>query len=373
MNVRELLIFVIFVFFAMALKAQEQVRYAGFCFSGNYSDIAETYKYTNQLMDRNNANGLNLLDSEFFQFFKKNSEFGNFDLVFSSTNTKYAMAFTMTRESVDVEHISDLTKIIYNLCFSIYILDFEEMRVIQAYPIKVAYMDIVNKRQYSSADNMNNLIVNTVHKLIKNQVMNRLSERLSKINMQQSGFLSMKISDVIFSDEAKEVCSGFPGGETAYANLIANQATESLAFDLNISMLPYSKDYPGQKMSLAFSDATVQNFVIPAASYDFEITVDKFYKALHEQKGSEKLFIYGAYTTMRLFDSELGDVYWNKEVKYGAAKCVVTGQIVDDFANYNEVLLNTVSQTMIECITKDKRLMINKKNKKGVIRRCQNF
>ena len=367
------LIFIGLVLFITVLGAQEQVRYAGFCFSGNYSDIPDSYRYTNQLMSRENKNGLKLLEQEFFQYFNQNSEFGNFKLVFSDADTKYAMAFTIIRENVDIEHLSDITKLIYNLGFSLYILDFDEMRVLQSYPIKVAYLDIVKGNLKTNSDAATDMIVDTIHSLMQQQVMKNLSTRIPDINLQQSGTLSMKVSEVIFSDQAREVISSFPGGEAAYANLIANQATESLAFDLNVSMLPFSKDYTGQKMSLAFSDATVQNFVIPPASYDLKITVDKFYKALNSEKGNEQLYIYGAYTNVSLFDSDLGDVYWDQEVKHGATKYAIKGQVVDDFANYNEVLLATVSQTLVESLAKDKKLMRDKKGKKGVIRRCQNF
>lgn len=37
------LIFIGLVLFITVLGAQEQVRYAGFCFSGNYSDIPDSY------------------------------------------------------------------------------------------------------------------------------------------------------------------------------------------------------------------------------------------------------------------------------------------------------------------------------------------
>jgi len=367
---RKFCLVLLFFMITVVTLAQTQVRYAGFSFSGDYTNIPKRYKYTNQLFALKNSDGLSVLEQEFFHMFKQNQDFGNFKLHFSNTATKLAMTFTIHRENVDFEQLGDRVKLIYNLGFSLYILDYDEMRIVQSYPMKVSYLDIIKGSPDSVADSY---IVATIREIIKNQVINNLPLLVGKVYIAQSGTLSMKVNEISFSYEVKKLIAVSGWDESNYANLIANQATEALAFDLNVSMLPYAKDYAGQKMALSFSDASVQNFSIPTASYDLAINVDKFYKALHSEKNTESVYIYGAYTSVKIFDSELGDEYWNNEVKYGATKLIVKNQAVDDFANFNEVLLVTIGRSLVEKFIADKELMNDKKGKKGVIRRCQNF
>ncbi|MCK9556515.1 MAG: hypothetical protein PHQ78_00845 [Candidatus Cloacimonetes bacterium] len=355
---------------SQAAFAQNQVRYAGFSFSGDYANIPQRYKYTHQLFAQKDSSGLSVLEQEFFRMFEQNKVFGNFELVFTNIDTRLAMTITLLRENVDFEQIGEYVKLIYNLGFSLNILDYDEMRVIQSYPVKVAYLDII---EGSEDDILQTRIINTIHEIIQKQVINGLSRRVAEVYLAQSGTLSMKVSDITFSDDVLHQITDSGQNEASYAALIANQATEALAFDLNVSMLPYSRDYAGQKMALSFSDAEMQNFSIPAASYDLAIHVDKFYKALHSEKNTERVYVYGAYTNVKIYDAELGDVYWNNEVKHGAAKLTVKNQVVDDFANFNEVLLTAVTKTMIDTFKADKELMRDKKGKKGVIKRCQNF
>lgn len=349
------------------LATQYEVRYAGFCFAGNYSYISLNYPRLFAL-SQTTPGGQNVLEKTFYDFFRANPDFYNFSLDFdhNSAATR-SLAITVNRESVAMESFPDYTKLIYNLGFSLYVLDFSEMKVLQSYPVKTAFIELYNGVPGNSQ------IQSEILRLIEENVLPAISSRKEQIAIRSSSSLSMKVGQVMITPAAAAELGYYSDKLDAYSAILANQLTESFAFGLNVAMLPYAKDYTGTKMALSFSDATVLSFEIPPASYDLELRVDKFHKAPYEATSCEKADIYGAYINLRIYDADLGTEYWNQAVKWGAVKQYAAGQEVDDFDNYHEVLLKTISKELIDTIAKDKKLMENKKNKKGPITRCVNY
>lgn len=347
--------------------ASEAVRYAGFCFSGSYQDIPQNYPHCHALTQIREG-GRNILDKLFYDFFQVNPSFRNFYLdLETASQTGKALAISINRESVDTETISGQTKLIYNLGFSLYILDFDEMKVLQSYPFRIGFIELYP--EYPSRERINAQIL----KLIQEQLLPSILSRMPQIAIRPSGNLTLKVASVEINPDALSALGPYAAMPAIYSTILANHLTESMAFGLNVAMLPYARDFSTQKMALAFSDASMLNFSIPPASYDIDLRLDKFHKALFKETAFERVDIYGAYVNMLIYDAELGTQYWQQDVKWGATKQTVAGQETDDFANYHEVLLKTIGTELIETIRKDKTLMENKKNKKGVIIRCANF
>lgn len=331
------------------------VKWAGFCFNGNYNDVPINYKYT---ID----NKLTIQD-DLRIFFTQNTEFYNFSLDTSNqqADTKLSLAVTINRESVDFEDMGNQTKVIYNLGLSVYILDFSSMSIVQSYPIKTSYIDLKTGKPSDIE------IEATMLKLIRTDIMPKIQAKASLIAIKSSNSRSMKVANVSFLDAALPYLGIYQENPETYATILANQVTESFAYDLNVTMLPYGKDVANQKMSLVFSDGEVQNFTIPPSSYDVDLKVTNFVKQLYKESAVERVDIYGAYINLRIYDRELNTEYWAKDIKFGAAKQKVVGQQVSDFANFNEVLLQTIAKESINTIKQDKKLM------KGVMSKCVNY
>lgn len=339
------------------------VKYSGFCFTGNYSDIPTNFQYTNMLIQEKTDNQ-SILDKEFSTFFQANSTFKNFQLVFgqATTEDKTSLALAMNREDVSFETIGGYTKAIYNVGCTIFILDFTEMKVLQSYPIKVAYIDLTGGKPSDET------IKNTFHMIISEKITQQIKDKAGDIALRSANSRSMKIADVSFSDEVLPYLTVYKDKLDAYSSLIAQHVTECFAYQMNVTMLPYSKDYLGQKMSLAFTDASIQNFTIPTASYDIDVNISKLVKKLYKETKAERVDVFGAYVNLKIYDAELDTEYWNQEMKHGATKQIAAGQEVeDDFYNYNEVILATFSNKVIETMKDDKKLM------KKVIAKCENY
>lgn len=349
------------------LPAHESVSYAGFCFGGNYSDIEHNYPYCHSLSIGETA-GQNSVEKLFYDFFSSSPHFYNFNIdMHNRSSSGSSLAITVTRENVDKEIILGKTKLIYNLAFNLYILDFSQMTVVQSYPFRVSFIELYQQMPEESQ------IRAQILSLIQNQLLNSIKSKQMQIAIRSSSSLAMKVANVEISNESAAILAAYQQNQDSYKAILANQLTNSFAFGLNIAMLPYAKDYAGQKMALSFSDARILSFEIPQAAYDIDLRLDKFHKALYKESASERVDIYGAYITVKIYDAELCTQYWNQQIKYGATKQSIKNQSLDDFANYNEVLLKTIDSELIATIKKDKKLTENSRKKKGVITRCANY
>ncbi len=88
------------------------------------------------------------------------------------------------------------------------------------------------------------------------------------------------------------------------------------------------------------------NFSIPPASYDLDLRLDKFHKALYKETAFERVDIYGAYINLKIYDAELETVYWDQAVKFGATKQTVNGQLTDDFATITKCCCRPSAQSL---------------------------
>jgi hypothetical protein len=133
-----------------------------------------------------------------------------------------------------------------------------------------------------------------------------------------------------------------------------------------VSVLPYAKDYLGGRMSVVFSDARVQDFQIPSASYSIDLTLRKLTKELYKEDVGKDAFLYGAYTTVKIYDPDLGKTYWEKKIKYGAVKNIPKLQkSIDDYSIFDEMTGLVMSEIM-------KKIKDDNQLYKEVITRCLN-
>ena len=354
---------IIFSFSWSPILNATSVHYAGFCFTGNYADIPVNFKYTN-LIVQDKISVQSILDKEFYQYFQKHVDFNNFKLVFGQAQDaeEISLAIALHREDIAFETISGKTKAIYNIGCTIFILDFHEMKVLQSYPLNASFIDLYDQKPSDET------IKETFLDLLTTTITSKITDNQETIAIQSSNSRTMKVANVTFDDSVLPCLSFYKDNLSAYSNLIAQHVTQCFAYQLNVTMLPYCKDSMGQKMSLAFTDATVQNFTIPTASYDIDVDITKLVKKLYKETFAERVDIFGTYVNVKIYDAELDTEYWNKEVKHGATKQTAAGQeVADDFFNYNEVILATFSTEVIKTILKDKKL------RKGVISKCVNY
>ena len=346
------------------LFASQMVKYAGFCFSGAYADIGKNYPFTQKLLQESSSSQ-SYLDKLFYDYFSANPELGNFTLdIQNQSKATLSLAIALNREEVAFEYYERETKAIYNLGCTVFIMDFSEMTILQSYPINVTYLDLYDGEPAEQT------IMQTLKKLYTDYILKKLALNQKNIYIRSAGSLTIKIANVNFSEDCLPVLGSFgsePEIET-YKSIVAQHLTEALAFKMNLTVLPYSRSNLSYKMSLSFSDASIQNFTIPSASYDIDLNVKRFLKKLYKETAAERVDLYGVELEMRIYDAEFNQEYWKQTIQNGAAKQIAAGQkIGNEFYNYNEILLLTLSDKIPATLKEDKKLM------KGILKKCANY
>jgi len=356
----------IVLFFAPALFASQDVKYAGFAFVGNFKDIPVNFKYSNALNAEKDKDGRSIFDREVQKFFKDNASAipgVNLLMMGEDSKTKVAMALAVTREDISVVNIEDVYKLVASLSCDVTFLDFDGMKVVATYPIYLEYIDV----QHSQPDETYKL--NLIKKLYFSDdfsVLKVLKDRLGSMGLKNEAVLTMKILNVNLEDDAKGKLTVYKDNWGAFESLLAQKFSDALSSKLNVSVLPYAKDYVGGRMSLVFSDAREQNFQIPTSSYGIDLTLRKLTKEFYKEGTGDDAYLFGAYTTVKIYDPDLGKTYWEKKVKFGAVKNIPKLQkSIDDYSIFNE-MTGLVVNEIIKKIKEDQPVY------KEVITRCLN-
>jgi len=357
---------ILFVCFSTCYSSSLDVKYAGFAFCGNFKDIPLNFKYSSALADSTkDENKRTIFDKELLKFFKDNkSSISGFNLLIGEdSDTKISMALAVTRENISVVNIEDVYKVVVNLCCNVIFVNFDGMKIVASYPLYLEYIDVRKEppTEDYKLDLMKKLYFSEDFSILK-----ILKERLSNLKLRNDARLSLKIMNVYFEDEAKNKLDIYKNNLGAFESIIAQKFSDFLSSKLDVSVLPYARDYLGARMSLVFSDARVQDFEIPPASYGIDFTLRKLTKELYKKGAGEDAYLYGAYSTIKVYDPDLGTQYWEKKVKYGAVKNIPKLQkTVDDFSVYDEM----TGLVMLEAI---KEMQNDKPFYKEVIERCLN-
>lgn len=345
--------------------ASQDVKYAGFAFVGNFDDIDSRFKYTSVLNSQKDENGRSIFDRDVQKFFKDNaSSMSGINLVMGEdSQTKIAMALGMTRENISVVNVDDVYKVVVSLSCNLTFLNFDGMKVVATYPIYLEYIDV---RQKSPDEGYKAELIKKLFFSNDFSILQILKDRMGSITLKNDAVLNMKVLNVIVEDEAKENLQEYKDDFGMFESIVAQRFADALSSKLNVSLLPYAKDYMGGKMSLVFSDARVQDFQIPNASYGIDFTLRKLTKELYKEGVGDDAFLYGAYTTVKVYDPDLGRTYWEQKIKYGAVKNVPKLQkTTDDFSVFDE-MTGLVMGEAVKKIKEDKQFY------KEVVTRCLN-
>lgn len=351
-------------FCTSAYSTNLDVKYAGFAFTGNYKDIPANFKYTALLVNSTkDVGGRSIFDKELLSFFKANKPQKFNLLIGADGDTKISMAVALSRENVSVVNIDDVYKIVVNICCNVVFLDFTDLKVVASYPLYLEFVD-VRKERPTDED-----IVGLLKKLYFSDdfsILKILKERMAGFELKNTAHLSMKIVNVVVEDAARDNLGVYKDNIEAFKSVIAQKFSDLLSNKLNVAILPYAKDYLGAKMALSFSDGRMVEFVIPAASYGIDFTLRKLTKDMYKAGVGEDAYLFGAYTTIKVYDPDLGTQYWEKKVKYGAVKNIPKLQKTqDDFSVFDEMM----GLVMAEGI---KEMQGDKPFYKEVIERCLN-
>ncbi len=345
------------------------VRYAGFAFAGQFKDIASNFKFTKKLLDSSrDNNGISIFDKKLLSLFKENAaEIKKFDLIIGGeTDSKIAMAVVVERENVSVVKIAGYNKVVINLLCNVDFLDFENFQLVGSFPIYLEYIDV--KEGAPPDDAYISELFTKVYFADQSSIFNLLKDRMKELGPSRDARLAFRVNGVDIDGEVTDFLSRNGVADIGYfKGNVANRFTQYLSSKLGVAVLPYAKDHAGGKMSLTFSDARMQDFTIPDATYGVDLSINKFVKEIYKETSIEKAFLYGILGNVKVYGSDVGRSYLDTKVKGGAIKVVPVSQTtIDEFAVYDDLFDVFNAET-------SKEMQKDKKFNKEVIKRCSNM
>ncbi len=324
------------------------VHFAGFAYSGPYSDITKAFPYTAALnkLGSDKVAPLDaalhklLLDKSFPGFTLDYQGLGNIQ-----TGDDLALAFALNNESVSVEHIQGEYKILFTLDAQALFFNMKQMLIVASYPFGLDYID-VSPTMPTRAQ-----IQDTFSKLyfggLNANILSQFVSTLGTIRLKQRFGNTIQVSDVSIAQKA---ISKFPGDMQssleAVKDLIATQFSDYLSKNANVPILPYTKDYAiGNKIATRFANGDVFNLQVPQPDYTIDLNILDFKKILYDQESSGASWIYGAFMHVRIAEPLSNHVYFDATIRNGAVKIVPASQTnVDDWPAFQDALLGLMDQ-----------------------------
>jgi len=280
-------------------------------------------------------------------------------------DTPLVMALAITDEKILREKLGSNNKLVIQLGFELLVLDFHDMTVASSRPICIELIDAA-KEPFSDDE-----IVERIRKMTQgetSQLFVAVANKADSIRIWGKNQLTLQVGKVGIGEKAVPFLSDeYKAAPKVYAQSIAQQFGALLTDKAGVALLPYANDGLNSKMSLRFSDSSMQQFKIPTnTTFAIDLDLKGFKKVLDKKTDAESLWIYGAFINMRVYMPEYQEVYlFDAPFKFGVPKKVPASQKnIDEFPVVSEAMKGALI-TAIEGFQKDKNAQTK------VIKKCE--
>ncbi len=317
------------------------VSLAGFSYAGDFQSIKSRFPYTQRF-----AEALKTEQSSPDKLINQTlagTKIDNFTLqqgelaALKGRDQAVAVSLVMTNETVSYERIGGAYKLFVNLRAQALFFDFKSMSVLRAYPVTVAYLDILAEPPSDE------LIDDRVRTLFmggsKPGLIQRFATQLAAASLPENVPRFLQVNKVAISPEARaELPEAFKSTPGTAETWLADQLSEAIASKTGVPVLPYAKGYAiGNVMAMRFADGTVFNLKIPEADYAFSIDLTGFKRIKSGESVAGASYIYGTYIDLKLIEPLSNRAYLDSKFKNGEVKLVPAAQHeTDDFPAYSD-------------------------------------
>lgn len=337
-------------FLADATRAQSlspgsvptQVALAGIAYAGSEATIAarfpHTRRYVQAMQDAGTpvyqkiATGLKEMPAGALQIVDQIDELKGRDQAL-------AVALVIGAETVVVEQLGAMHKLLVLIRGQAMFFDFKSMNVVRAYPLSFAYVDLFDR---PPSDQEVASRVRMVYEGAggKPGILTRFTRTVAQASIPATVPRFIQVTSAQISPEALQLLPEFirsqPGSsETWLADIVA----EAISTRMGVPIVPYSKGYAvGNVMSMRVSDGKVWELKLPQPDYEIGIELTGLKKIkFNEVAGGATSFIYGSYVNLRIEDALKKGM--NTAVKNGETRVIPASQTyVDDFPHYYDAI-----------------------------------
>jgi|TARA_B110000858_G_C17754529_1_gene451390 hypothetical protein len=376
-KVKFVILLSILVLLPLDSKAEDyNVYYAGFSFSGNYSDVQAAGKYTNKILQIKNENGLDVVSASLLDSIK-NITPPNYkiklDMADLSQGSKDAivMSVALDQESYSYEYDPIAKSYLNNIdmYFQIMFYNFDSKKLIAAIPFDVE-INVRSKKEFSEKE-----IIALIRKYY--------SEGLSGSGTKQNAFYTMEkilnkfilkdkynfrigVTSVSVEDKAlAKIPEALSSNLSALKNIFAQSLSSRLSMHQSIALVPFMEGMAigGQMKQRFVNTDEIYNIEVPKPDFNIELTIRGFKKVLVKTSDVNNLFLYGAYINVKVLQPDLEKVYIDTKLKNANQLKIPTSiKNIDDWRKFNASLARLFDQFAVNIVKPtDKYLKLQSK------------
>lgn len=318
-----------------------EVYFAGMAYSGDATSIADRFPYTSQYLKGLEANKVRV-GSLIYKEMGANLP-QNFDLAplaaqaqLKGRDRAVSVALLLNNEAVSLEHFGQFAKFFVQLRGQALFFDFKSQTVLRAYPISLAYIDVVD--HYPSEDEVQERI-----RLLfegtqgKAGLFTRFAQAVQKATLPEGVSRFLQVSQVTVAPEAMV---GLPPALTstkgAAETWLADMLAEAISNRAQVPILPYVKGHAlGKVMAMKIADGGAFSLKLPEPDYTMTLDLTGVRRVELKRTAAETAYVYGSYVRLRLDEPFSNKNYLDINVKNGETKLVPsTQETVDDIPAY---------------------------------------
>ncbi len=318
-----------------------EVYFAGMAYSGDATSIADRFPYTSQYLKGLEANKVrvgSLIYKEMGANLPQNFELAPLaaQAQLKGRDRAVSVALLLNNEAVSLEHFGQFAKFFVQLRGQALFFDFKSQTVLRAYPISLAYIDVVD--HYPSEDEVQERI-----RLLfegtqgKAGLFTRFAQAVQKATLPEGVSRFLQVSQVTVAPEAMV---GLPPALTstkgAAETWLADMLAEAISNRAQVPILPYVKGHAlGKVMAMKIADGGAFSLKLPEPDYTMTLDLTGVRRVELKRTAAETAYVYGSYVRLRLDEPFSNKNYLDINVKNGETKLVPsTQETVDDIPAY---------------------------------------
>ncbi|MGI4814592.1 MAG: hypothetical protein ACRYGG_14840 [Janthinobacterium lividum] len=263
----------------------------------------------------------------------------------SANDQAIVTALIMTNETVSVEEIGGIYKLLVNLRAQALFFDYKSMTIMRAYPISVAMLDVLDHppTEAETSARVRLLLIGGPDA----GLLSRYVQRLDEASLPSAATRFVQVSKVTVAEAARALLPQKLAAPGAAETWVADTFGEALSSQAGIPVLPYAKGYAiGHVMETQFSDGSIFNLKIPEADYAISVDVTGLKRVLFGESAAGSSFIYASYAQVKMEEPLSGTVFFDSPLKNGETKAVpAMQQSVDDAPAYLDSLRGLFTRT----------------------------
>ena len=291
--------------------ATEQFLYAGFAYSGNFSNRDSLYPYTSKL-------DVAKLDQEFLKRLQNSPEVFKRLTVEQrklGQGNQISVAFALNGENAEYQVINGESFLVLRIFATVLAFDRNSKNLVGAYPFGVGTTVKVNGRPSAASRNemiaklyfTNEYGVNAFDKWIAQFKNSVITEKFPKY---------FQVKNVDIEAEAGNTLTLYKINEGAFKNQIGNMLDAALSSENNIPILPSALgEAIGGKMAYRFSNAAALELKIPDPDFILSFTIRAFRSKI-TQESTATTGIYRVLATVKIenADKNFNKVYIDERI-----------------------------------------------------------